>query len=45
MQRRVVKGLPEVKDALGDFGKLGHDLTEPLFFSSVRKLTHPCGVV
>lgn len=27
MQRRVVKGRPEVKDALGDFGKLGQQRT------------------
>lgn len=32
MQRRVVKGRPEVKDALGDFGKLGQRRTILSFF-------------
>lgn len=40
MQRRVVKGRPEVKDALGDFGKLGQRRTilSLLFFLSSQQI-------
>lgn len=41
MQRRVIKGRPEVKDAFDDFGKLGHDRAILLFFFFVvKKITH-----
>lgn len=39
MQRRVVKGIPKVKDALDDFEKLGHDRTEPLLYRRKEERT------